>query len=435
MESIEEIHKHIAELSFAIDVQLDVLKALEKRRSDARRALNSRLDPMARLPVEISSEIFIHCTPNSPSLVFTKEPLKFLHVCQLWREIAVACPSLWASIEIKQVRPANPDFNRACWDWLGRARALPLSLSLPRGVGNSMGPWLKHFAGQIAHLTLHIAEASQLSSVQDEGPFPALQTLKICYVEEDEYVGDYTPDLYFISSSLAMLSAAPSLVECTFDSVQCLYADEHSQDSRITHTSLRHLRLGIPSPRRHSSNSAGILLGLRLPALESLYLTDLDISPEDLISFFAASGSASSLQSLHMGISPVEDAEWSSLSSDLLDSCFRPLTALRTLELFDGLESDYITLLGVMQAKDFLPKLQHLLIHGAFGNSLAWKLVLDTIVARGVGTEGVLRSVEVISTIAWKKTDLPVEVLTRLRELVTEEGMSIYAGSLSTNFV
>ncbi|KAK7049129.1 hypothetical protein R3P38DRAFT_2872793 [Favolaschia claudopus] len=394
MESIEEIHKHIAELSFAIDVQLDVLKALEKRRSDARRALNSRLDPMARLPVEISSEIFIHCTPNSPSLVLTEEPLKFLHVCQLWREIAVACPSLWASIQIKQVRPTDPYFNKACWDWLGRARALPLSLSLPRSVGNSMGPWLKHFAGQIAHLTLHIVVESQL-----------FFSLKICYVD-DEDLDDPIPDLYFISSSLAILSAAPSLVECTFDSVRYLYANDHSQDSRMTHTSLRHLRLGMPSSGLHFSIPSS---PPRVP--RPRYSRYIWISH------------------------PSRTLEWSPLSTDLLDSCFRPLTALRTLELFHGLESDHITLLGVMQAKDFLPKLQHLLIHGPFGKSSNWKLVLDTIVARGVGTEGSLGSVKIISTIVWKKTDLPLEVLTRLRELGREEGMSIYAGSPSTNFV
>ncbi|KAK7049139.1 hypothetical protein R3P38DRAFT_2607028 [Favolaschia claudopus] len=445
MESVEDIHKRIAELSSAIDLQLDVLKSLEKRRSVARRTLNSRLDPMARLPVEIASEIFIRCTPDSPSPVFTEEPLKFLHVCQLWRRIAVSCPSLWASIQLKQLGPdLDPDFLKTCWDWLGRARALPLSLSLHEGVHYLLSGWLKHFGRQIAHMELRLSEESQVYGVRTQGPFPLLQTMKIQYLKEDpadseSETSDDTDDpssFYFISSSIAMLLAAPLLVECTFDSVRYLYANDHLRQggSRMTHTSLRHLRLGTPSPGSHSSNSAGILLGLNLPALETLHLTDLDISPEDLTSFFAASGSPSSLQALHMSISRFENAEWR-LSTQLLNSCFRPLGALRTLELFHGLEIDYIALLSVMRAQDFLPHLQHLPIHGRFGTPQHWKLVLETMLARGVGTERSLRSVKVISTVVPKKTDLPVEVLERMRELVKEEGMSIYVGSISTNFV
>ncbi|KAK7000336.1 hypothetical protein R3P38DRAFT_3057996 [Favolaschia claudopus] len=359
---------------------------------------------MARLPVEIASEIFIRCTGDSPSPVFKEEPLKFLHVCQLWRRIAVSCPSLWASIQLKQLgRDLDPDFLKTCWDWLGRACALPLSLSLHEGVHYLLSGWLKHFGRQIAHMELR--------------PFPLLQTMKIQYLKEDpadseSETSDDTDDpssFYFISSSIAMLLAAPLLAECTFDSVRYLYANDHLRQggSRMTHTFLRHLRLGTPSPGSHSSNSAGILLGLNPPALETLHLTDLDISPEDLTSFHLI----------------------------LLNSCFRPLGALRTLELFHGLEIDYIALLDVMRAQDFLPNLQHLLIHGRFGTPQHWKLVLETMLTRGLGTERSLRSVKVISTVVPKKTDLPVEVLERMRELVKEEGMLIYVGSISTNFV
>ncbi|KAK7000359.1 hypothetical protein R3P38DRAFT_2733356 [Favolaschia claudopus] len=433
MESIEEIHKLIAELSFAIDVQLDVLRALEKRRSDARRALNSRLDPMARLPVEIASEIFIRCTPDSPSPVFMEEPLKLLHICQLWREIAVSCPSLWTSIQIEPVRPPDPDLHKASWAWFERARALPLSLSLHGSMAESAGAWLTHFAGKIANLKLHIVDDSELSVIEEKGPFPALQTMKICSASVDDSENENSYGFLFISSTLPILSAAPSLVECTFESVQYLYPDDHSEP-RMTHTSLQHLRLGIPSPGPFSFNSAGILLGLRLPALETLHLTDLDISPEDLISFFADSGSASSLQALHMDISPVERSEWR-LSTNLLNSCFRPLTALRTLELFNGPERDYIALLRVMRAQDFLPNLQRLLIHGHFDKPSNWKLLLDTIVARGLRGRRSLCSVKVISVTVPTKTDLPLDVLEALRELVKVEGMSIYVGTISRNFV
>ncbi|KAK7049119.1 hypothetical protein R3P38DRAFT_2872756 [Favolaschia claudopus] len=439
MESVAELHKHIDELSFAIDVQLEALKSLEKRRSDARRVLNSRLDPVARLPLEISTEIFKLCTPTFPRPVLAKEPLKFLHVCRLWREIAVSCPSLWTGIQINGNESTDPEFYEACSNWLGRARPLPLSISLHGSVDVPLGVLLKRFACHIAHLELYIPDDSSLYGVQWEVPFPSLQTMEIIFFsskeagEDSEMSDDSEFDVdIFYDSCIDLLLGAPSLVECIFNSIQ--YATDLERD-RAMHTSLRHLRLGTPSVyliSYRSWNSANILLYLKLPALETLHLTDLDISPGDFVSFFSESGCAASLQALYMDIS--NNDEWH-FSSDLLSLCFRPFAALKTLEFFHGIEHDFMLFIEVLgSAQDFLPNLNHFFLHGYFGKPSHWKALLDMMLSRGSARNGSLQSVKVMSRNIPNGMDPDAGVLLRICELV-KEGMSIYVGTLYTNLI
>ncbi|KAK7022454.1 hypothetical protein R3P38DRAFT_2961043 [Favolaschia claudopus] len=437
MESVAELQKHIDELSFAIDAQLEVLKSLEKRRSDARRALNSKLDPVARLPLELSTEIFMLCTPNLRRPVFAKEPLKFLHVCRLWREIAVSCPSLWTSIQINENESTDPEFYEACSNWLERARALPLSICLRGLVGEPLGVLLKRFAGQVACLELYIPDDICLYCVERQVPFSSLQTIKICHSKQasdsEEMFDDSEFDVdTFYDSSIDLLLGAPSLVECIFDSIQ--HAENLERDREV-HTSLRHLRLGTPSVHSYQSrNSANILLYLKLPALETLHLSDLDISPGDFVSFVSESGCAASLQALYMKIS--NNAEWQ-FSSDLLSLCFRSFAALKTLEFFHIDDHDFLVFLEVFgSAQDFLPNLNNFFLHGYFGKSSHWNVLLDTMLSRGSARNGSLQSVKVISISMNmpKRTDPHDGVLRRIRELV-KEGMSIYVGNLHTNFI
>ncbi|KAJ7080465.1 hypothetical protein C8R44DRAFT_824276 [Mycena epipterygia] len=66
MASATELRTRIADLSSTIEHQKQILKDLENSRSDARRDLNSLLDPMARMPLEILSDIFMQCLPVTP---------------------------------------------------------------------------------------------------------------------------------------------------------------------------------------------------------------------------------------------------------------------------------------------------------------------------------------------------------------------------------
>ncbi|KAJ7133518.1 hypothetical protein C8R44DRAFT_664068, partial [Mycena epipterygia] len=100
MGSATQLRTHIADLSSAIHRQKQVLRDLEQKRSDVRRDLNSFLDPMARLPLEVSSDIFMHCLPTPSEPDPSAAPMVLLAVCRLWSHIALSTPSLWAVIHV-----------------------------------------------------------------------------------------------------------------------------------------------------------------------------------------------------------------------------------------------------------------------------------------------------------------------------------------------
>ncbi|KAJ7233771.1 hypothetical protein C8J57DRAFT_1019825, partial [Mycena rebaudengoi] len=87
----------LADISANITRQKKVLEDLERSRADTQRQLNCLLDPISRLPVEISPQIFILCLPDSsdrrpdPAAA----PLLLLRICSVWANIALSTPALW----------------------------------------------------------------------------------------------------------------------------------------------------------------------------------------------------------------------------------------------------------------------------------------------------------------------------------------------------
>jgi hypothetical protein len=94
----DELRARVAELDTEILRQRDseVLKDLERDRSLVRRQLNALIDPVARLrlPVEISSEIFIQSLPPFPQPGAIHIPMLLLNIYNTWRNIALSTPSL-----------------------------------------------------------------------------------------------------------------------------------------------------------------------------------------------------------------------------------------------------------------------------------------------------------------------------------------------------
>ncbi|KAJ7457320.1 hypothetical protein FB451DRAFT_1008992, partial [Mycena latifolia] len=85
-------------LSADISRQKEVLKSLERSKSAAQHQLNALRDPVARLPVELSSEIFIQCLPSRPAPNAGDAPLLLLSICKAWTDIALSTPALWTAI-------------------------------------------------------------------------------------------------------------------------------------------------------------------------------------------------------------------------------------------------------------------------------------------------------------------------------------------------
>ncbi|KAJ6558194.1 hypothetical protein B0H19DRAFT_1376676, partial [Mycena capillaripes] len=87
----QELRARIEKISTEIDLQKEVLKNLEREKTLAQRQLNNVLDPIALLPLEISSEIFLQSLPIFPQHGAVHPPgMLFLNVCNSWADIALS---------------------------------------------------------------------------------------------------------------------------------------------------------------------------------------------------------------------------------------------------------------------------------------------------------------------------------------------------------
>ncbi|KAJ7640371.1 hypothetical protein DFH06DRAFT_1000707, partial [Mycena polygramma] len=131
MSGVEKLRARVAELATEIDLQKELLKTLEKDKSLVQRELNAALDPVARLPLEISSEIFLQSLSAFPERKPSVEdaPMLLLRICHAWRDIALFTPELWTGIQITFPNDA-PGFKKGVQAWLDHASNRPLSISL-----------------------------------------------------------------------------------------------------------------------------------------------------------------------------------------------------------------------------------------------------------------------------------------------------------------
>ncbi|KAJ7120475.1 hypothetical protein C8R43DRAFT_900795 [Mycena crocata] len=158
MESVVELRARIGELGSAISRQKQALRDLEKTKSDAECQLNSILDPMERLPLEISSEIFMLCLPGSHVPHPISVPMVLLAICHAWSDIALSTPLLWTAIDIDSQRTSR--FYKLFEVWLARARSLPLTLSLHGSMDPHIHALVKMHAHQVQNLELYICHGN-----------------------------------------------------------------------------------------------------------------------------------------------------------------------------------------------------------------------------------------------------------------------------------
>ncbi|KAJ6610442.1 hypothetical protein B0H10DRAFT_1643768, partial [Mycena sp. CBHHK59/15] len=97
-ESVASLRSRLSEIDAAIAQQHLLLDDLEEKRWTIEQQINSRANfPFLRLPVEIISEIFVHCLPDpsdsQPDL--RKALFVLMDVCSAWRKIALSTPVLW----------------------------------------------------------------------------------------------------------------------------------------------------------------------------------------------------------------------------------------------------------------------------------------------------------------------------------------------------
>ncbi|KAJ7860518.1 hypothetical protein B0H13DRAFT_2073788 [Mycena leptocephala] len=413
---VEELRARIEKLSTEIILQRELLKKLEHDKSLVQRQLNSVLDPVARLPLEISSEIFLRCLPATPAEVGARHvPMLLLNICNAWTDIALSTPSLWAAIRI--VFPSPDGFKELLPAWLHRAGNHLLSVSFRGTVDGDIAAIIwRH--GQLKHLEICCGEGDEeddedanvidLFGGMSPGPLPFLETLTIRDLDDidREYSG---------LQILKLLRLAPNLVECILDSIHPVY------DIELVLLALRRLIFGGSVDNPNSDDC--ILTWLSLPALETLSLW-VDFSGDDLFDFLKRSSPP--LQELFMGGGAAEN-----VASRLRES----LHLLPTLTLFYVWRpgSDFTAELFIALAdSSLLPNLHTLTIdlyHSDIFDSSCMTF-LRALSARRTK----LQTVRVTLAVGAPLSLEPADVLAAFRELVAD-GMQVHIGTEKDNFI
>ncbi|KAK6974548.1 hypothetical protein R3P38DRAFT_3296626 [Favolaschia claudopus] len=270
IEADAELHARIAQVQDEIDQHTEALRALEWSKSDIQRHLNNRTDPIALLPSEISSKIFLHCVPPLGTFGKLSQPLLFLRICTLWTEIALSTHRLWSNLHIDIPQEPTAEFIEFLAGWLARGKDYPLSLSFAGPPKNSphdeplTDPEILRIVALHAYRmrNLEIQPHCYLSIFAPNGTtFPILESFRVHEtLITDERWGHHV-NLTLICD---LLDAAPRLKKLVVDPAHfnplSAAARAHTHHPALTHCQLDNLE----RPTMH------LLPLLTLPALTHL---------------------------------------------------------------------------------------------------------------------------------------------------------------------
>ncbi|KAJ7506520.1 hypothetical protein B0H11DRAFT_1675162, partial [Mycena galericulata] len=314
--------------------------------------------PVLTLPVEITTDIFSLCVLTMADLrenrpyflnVFKPTPMLFLAVCRAWRDIALATPALWSTLQIRfetisRKAASEPQLVEEFIDrWLGRAALRPLSILFDTSKSEdhdyAVTPSRVHniihrYAHRMVYLELHSSQGEMRQLELDLATFPLLRRVAIKNIYYRPHplnpinVFSNAPQLREFSmfgatvfsscklpafqlteiegniTDLELFSVAPNLTE-----VKCSveYLD-HVPPTIITHARLEFLTLIIKT--RFGGESKDIFPHLTLPALLSLDISDSSksIDAASISSFLTRS--AAPLHTLSINIDGDAYDEW-----------------------------------------------------------------------------------------------------------------------------
>ncbi|KAJ7482151.1 hypothetical protein B0H11DRAFT_2193269 [Mycena galericulata] len=427
--SVEELQARIKKISVDIERQKKILKDLEQNKSLVQRQLNAARDPVARLPLEISSEIFIQCLPSFPEPGAHHLPMVLLNVCNAWTDIALTAPALWEAIRV--VYPRAKGFPQLLTIWLQRACNRPLSVYLTNAFQQGVVPIIWQHSQRLKHLEICYKqeygkysdedsdEEIDISECTSLGPLPLLETLTIRHSADVDDAPTYDG-----SQIIEILRLAPNLVECVLDCVHPgWYATDDFQKPVVLPT-LRRLMFGKDGEFNYSDS--GILKHLSIPRLEALSLSIR--SSANLLSFLKRSSPP--LQKLVLG-----DGFNRTQNFDQLVECLRLVPALTHLDLglwpMSRVEEIFAAL--AESPPHLLSNLRSLIIRLYFVNGHAtftlssWNTLLRALSVRRTQ----IRVVHVTISESSKPT---VDILAAFKELVAG-GMVIFVGTEEQNFI
>jgi hypothetical protein len=460
----ESLRARIEEISSEIDLQKELLRKLERDKSVAQRQLNSVVDPVARLPLEISSEIFLQYLDLFSKAEERGARQLLLNICNTWTTIALSSPALWSTIEIQF--PGHPrGLPMVLPTWFERAGNRPVSLFLYGDLSilnHPVSTIIWEHCGQLKDLKIVTGSPYQIgkaeltgSSYQIDKAGPTIIDLfDDIYLSDDEDDEDMFPGLvpllrtleissliherrFQIYEILHLLRRAPNLAECTFHH-KSRFDDPDITPETLVLPSLRRLRFG--TTKLNMSVDTRILNFLALPALQSLTLPLRASCSQDLVSFLERS--TPPLQELVLGMHENYLAYHSMREYLLL---------IPTLSRFDlwwpsqqSFLADFFAALVDSDSDpgtpSLLPNLRSLTIRIGFGRSKrfyfpglsrldiaesSWRTLLRAISAR----RAELRTLRVFAN------PPPADVLAAFKELAEDGTVQVYIGVDESEFL
>ncbi|KAJ7784489.1 hypothetical protein B0H16DRAFT_299565 [Mycena metata] len=401
--SVKDLLARIDAVSADIKNQKEVLKQLQRDKSYLQRQLNNVHDLIARFPIEISSEIFLHCLPfgrfYGPQSQVHTTPILLLNVCNTWSDIVMSTPELWSHI--------RTDF-RNLQVRLGRTRNCTVSVYHAAGIelDDHVAGVLGNYALQFKHLELYSEQHSELPSAA--GLFPSLETLSLRSSFDDRSVFD-------LGHILQFLRLTPTLVECILHSV--LMNNANSVDERVVLPNLTCLKFQEAADGIFCQDT--LLRHLTLPRLQTLFVPFTMISASEFLLWLTRSSPPLRKLVVGDGDSGFSFTEWLHLVPSLVYFELLPAEAHVVDELFTTLAEFH----------SLLPNLQSLRIHDNCSPPLqpAYPALLQLLSNR----RPTLVRFELRAR-ALPEPDLHVRK--ELRQLA-RNGMEIYVGTHYQNFV
>ncbi|KAJ7174434.1 hypothetical protein C8R46DRAFT_1080910 [Mycena filopes] len=418
---VDDLRKRICEIASAIQTHKDAIHELEQTKSEVQGDLNAILDPIARLPLEISSDIFLQSRPSIPSCDPDTAPLVFLRVCRAWSNIALSTSSLWSTVCIDSQFSGRFGFLALSETWITHAQGHPLSVFITGFLDSMVADMLRRHVDRLHTLKLALVSGQELPLIWM--PFPSLRSLTISHRAVDS--GRYGEPEYHVSFDLEgcvdLLCAAPKLVECTIVDVYPgpRFGGPHPS-SFSRHPTLKHLRLGNENGR---TCTAQLLASLTLPALESLSLSFFDIAFANFVSFLTRSSPP--LTSLGL----VGESMWAAESMDKLFALLPRLVHLEVKfdrpELFEFL---------VVRALSELPTLRNLHVREFTPDRAEFGRLVSALSARTT-----MRSFRLVWTpssgIPYRKYDPDPGAIASLQRIAAANGVEIHVGPEGSNLI
>ncbi|KAJ7682347.1 hypothetical protein DFH06DRAFT_292781 [Mycena polygramma] len=434
MDDVAELQARIEVLSSEITLQKQLLRNLERDKSQVQRRLNEVLDPVARLPLEISSEIFLQTLPFVPERPSVhKAPILLLDVCSAWTNIALSAPALWAA-SVYADCPGSEGSQEGLQAWLQRAGSHALSVYL-RGdcCDNSVAALIREYGVQFKHLEILVTceqeenddivpgfglETIDLVGVRNLEPLALLETLTIRGVGFDLQA-------FPVQQILALLGLAPNLIECTFHDIYPVGYGSANTASNLVLPALRRMMFGeseIPSGT-FRFNDDSVLKLLTLPAVQTLVLPLRNLSLNDLLMFLKRS-SPPLKELITLSAKP---------NSVTLPECLHLVPTLQHFEMFSmGTSLLHELLTALINSPSLVPDLHSLRIVWLYLSDNiepgpCWELLLRVLSSRSQ-----LRIVHIVTGREIPDLKPATGILDALGEMVMG-GRQIYIGNTGRN--